>query len=522
IDSGETSVSDPSIAMYSSQRTFYVSFPRLSAGDVVELRYRVEDVSPRNEIADYFGEIEYLQSDEPVASAEYVLITPKERAFHFFVSPLPGLVRDVKEEGERRIYRFSATDVPPIAPEPAMPPWPSLLAHVHVSTFKTWDEVGSWYWGLAKDQLDVDDEVRRKLREITKGLTDDKAKVRAVYKYATQLRYVALEFGIEGIKPRRCALTLARGWGDCKDKATIIVTMLREVGIPASLVLVRTRMRGDVEDFPASLAPFDHAIAYVPSMDLYLDGTAEHTGSNELPVMDRGAVALQINEGKPKLVRLPQPPPEESVVRRKVEVTIPETGPAQVGVDLLVSGAYAPDYRVRYMAEGTRRDRATRDLGGEFGTLELLPGKGGLEVNDLEDIEQSVHVRAKGKTQSLIRREGEMFSLPAAQVQSLASDYAPLSSRKLELLLPALTTREDEWVVRLPAGMKVVRAPLPLQKDTPFGKFDIAVEQAPGRVTVKSHLTIKKARVTPAEYEAFKIFCEAVDRAFGQRIVVSK
>lgn len=522
IDSGETSVNDPSIAMYTSQRTFYVSFPRLSAGDVVELRYRVEDVSPRNEIADYFGEIEYLQSDQPVASAEYVLITPKERAFHFYVSPLPGLVRDVKEEGAQRIYRFVATDIPPIAPEPAMPPWPSLLAHVHVSTFKTWDEVGSWYWGLAKDQLDVDDEVRRKLREITKGLTDEKAKVRAVYKYATQLRYVALEFGIEGIKPRRCALTLARGWGDCKDKATIIVTMLREVGIPATLVLVRTRMRGDIEDFPASLAPFDHAIAYVPSMDLYLDGTAEHTGSTELPVMDRGAVALQINEGKPKLVRLPQPPPEESVVRRKVEVSIADNGPSQVAVDMHVSGAYAPDFRTRYMAEGTRRDRATRDLGGEFGTLELLPGKGGLEVNDLEDIEQAVHIRAKGKTQSLVRREGEMFSLPAAQVQSLASDYAPLSSRKLELLLPALTTREDEWVVRLPAGMKVVRAPLPLQKDTPFGKFDISVEQGPGRVTVKSHLTLRKARVTPAEYEAFKIFCEAVDRAFGQRIVVSK
>jgi len=522
VDSGETSVSDPSIAMYSSQRTFYVTFPRLSAGDVVELRYRVEDVSPRNEIADYFGEIEYLQSDEPVASAEYVLITPKERTFHFYASPLPGLVRDVKEEGERRIYRFAATDVPPIAPEPAMPPWPSLLAHVHVSTFKTWDEVGSWYWGLAKDQLDVDEEVRKKLREITKGLTDDKAKVRAVYKYATQLRYVALEFGIEGIKPRRCALTLARGWGDCKDKATIIVTMLRELGISATLVLVRTRMRGDVEEFPASLAPFDHAIAYVPSLDLYLDGTAEHTGSNELPVMDRGAVALQINEGKPRLVRLPQPPPEESVVRRKVEVTLADNGPAQVGLDLQVSGAYAPDYRVRYMAEGTRRDRATRDFGGEFGTLELLPGKGGLEVNDLEDIEQPVHIRAKGKTQSLMRREGDVFSLPSAPVQSLAADYASLSSRKLDLLLPAMTAREDEWVVRLPAGMKVVRAPLPLQKDTPFGKFDIAVEQAPGKVTVKSHLTLRKARVTPAEYEAFRIFCESVDRAFGQRIVVSK
>jgi hypothetical protein len=151
-----------------------------------------------------------------------------------------------------------------------------------------------------------------------------------------------------------------------------------------------------------------------------------------------------------------------------------------------------------------------------------LAGKGGLEVNDLEDIEQPVHLRAKGKTQSLIRREGDVFSLPAAPVQSLAAEYASLSARKLDLLLPALTTRDDEWVVRLPPGMKVVRAPLPLQKDTPFGKFAISVEQGPGRVTVKSHISLRKARVTPAEYDAFRLFCEAADRAFGQRIVISK
>ena len=66
-------------------------------------------------------------------------------------------------------------------------------------------------------------------------------------------------------------------------------------------------MRGLFEDSPASLAPFDHAIAYVPSLDLYLDGTAEYTGSTELPSMDRGAMALQINEGNAKLVRLRNP-----------------------------------------------------------------------------------------------------------------------------------------------------------------------------------------------------------------------
>jgi len=522
IESGEGGANDPAMAMYTSARTFYVSFPRLNAGDVVELRYRVEDVSPRNEIADYFGEVEYLQSDEPIASSEYVLITPKAKPFHVSASNLPGLVREAKEDGDRRIYRFAAPNVPPIAPEPGMPPWSEVLGHVHVSTFKTWDEVGSWYWGLVREQFDVDDEVRKKVREITKNLTDERSKVRAIYKYATETRYVALEFGIEGIRPRRSAQTLARGWGDCKDKATLIVTMLREIGIPATIVLVRTRIRGDIADAPASLAPFDHAIAYVPSLDLYLDGTAEHSGSLELPMMDRGAIGLQINEGKPKLVRLPQPAPESSLLRRQVELTLAADGSAQFGVDLQVSGAFAPEWRTRFMAEGTRRDRAARELSADFGAVDLLAGKAGIEVNDLEDIEQPVRLRARGKAPALARREGDSLSIPAVPPQRLSADFASLSSRTLDLVLPALTAREEEWTFRLPPGMRAVRLPLQQDLDTPFGALSISVEEQPGKVVVRSRLTLKKARIKPSEYMAFRTFCETVDRVFGQRVVVGK
>ena len=522
VESGETGTGNPELAMYSSQRTFYVNFPRLSAGDVVELRLRVEDVAPRNEIADYYGEIEYMQSDEPLSNREYVLITPKNKTFHIFASPLPGLVKETKEEGEQRIFRFSAASVPPIGPEPAMPPWPSVLAQVHVSTFNTWDEVGAWYWGLSKEKLDVDDEVRAKVKEITKGLKSERDKIKAVYNYVTRLRYVALEFGIEGIRPRRCALTMARGWGDCKDKATVIVTMLRELGIPATLVLVRTGMRGDIESRPASLAPFDHAIAYVPSQDLYLDGTAEHTGTGELPLFDRGAFALQVNEGKPKLVRLPQPPAEQSNIKRKIEVALGGDGMGQVSVEADISGVYASDYRARYIAEGTRRERVTRDLSGEFGTLELVSGKGGLEMNNLDDTEQPVHWKIRGKAQSFARKEGQSFSIPAAPVMDLAQKYASLSTRKLDVVLGALTMREDEWTVKLAPGMQVTRVPLALSKDTPFGSFGMTVEQSAGKIVVKSRLVLKKAVIPPAEYDAWRIFCEAVDRAFGQRIVLSK
>ncbi len=522
IESGEGSANNPALTMYTSQRAFYVHFPRLEPGDVVELRYRVEDVSARNEIADYFGDIEYLQSGEPVGNAEYVLVAPSSRTLHTYVSPLPGLKSEVTEAGDRRIYHFTATDLPPLSPEPWMPPWAEVLGHVHVSTFATWDEVGQFYWGLSRDQLDVDNELRAKIKEITKNAKTEREKVAAVYKYVTQLRYVALELGLESIKPRRAAQTIARGWGDCKDKATVIVTMLRELGIPSTIVLVRTGLRGESEDKPASLAPFDHAIAYVPSLDLYLDGTAEHTGISELPAFDRGAFALQVNEGKALLVRLPHPPPESSLSKRAVDVDVAADGSADVRVETTVTGVLASDWRVRYIAEGTRRERVSRDLAEDFGAIELAPGKAGVDVNDLDDVEQPVRFQAKGKATSFARREGDRLSVPAGPETNLSGELASLSKRSLPVVLPALSAREDVWTITAPSGMKIVSAPVQATIESPFGKGSIEVERTATKVTVKSRFQLATPRISPQDYEAFRTFCDRIDRAFGQRVVFAK
>ncbi|MGH7269937.1 MAG: DUF3857 domain-containing protein, partial [Polyangiaceae bacterium] len=218
---------DPAIAMYTSARSYYVRFPRLEPGDVVEIQYRVEDVASRNELADYFGEVVTMQGPEPIGVSEYVLRTPTSRTFYFNEPHVPGLVKSVQEEGSERVFHFLAKNVPAVEIEPLQPPFAEVLGHVHVSTYKSWSDLGRWYWGLIRDQLVPDDEVRRRAEALTKGLNDDASRVRAIYDYVIQkTRYVALELGIHGYKPYRCAQIFARGFGDCKDKATLIVTML--------------------------------------------------------------------------------------------------------------------------------------------------------------------------------------------------------------------------------------------------------------------------------------------------------
>ena len=523
IESGEAAANDPSIAMYTSERTFYVQFPRLSPGDLVELRYRVDDIAPQNDAADSFGEIEYMQSDEPIGQAEYVVIAPKTKKLSTWSSPLANLKAETTDKGDQRIYRFVATDVAPLAPEPAMAPYGEVLAQVHVSTFGSWEELGAWYWGLARDQFDVDEEVRKRVKEITKGATDDVSKVRAIYRYVTALRYVALEFGIEGIKPRRCALTLARGWGDCKDKATMIVTMLREVGIASTIVIVRTGQRGDLpKGAPASIAAFDHAIAYVPSLDLYLDGTADGAGSTELPSMDRSSVALQINEGKPKLVRLPDPPAEASPHDRKASITLSGDGSADFAYDMSIRGAEAIGWRERYHATGTRRDRATRDLSSVLGPVELQKGDGGVTVRDTDDVEKAVGLSAKGRATSYARKDGDKLVVPISSSLELSKSLASLSTRKLDLVVGPKTITSDERTIKLPAGMKVESAPDPVHLDTPFGKVDLTVESQAGKVVVKSRIALTKSRISPSEYAAFRKFCQSADDALDEKLVLSR
>jgi tetratricopeptide (TPR) repeat protein len=522
IESGEGPADNPAIATYTSARTFYVHFPRLNRGDVVELRYRIEDVSQRNELSDYFGEIVYLQQPEPVRGAEYVLRTPKARSFYFHASPLPGLVRTDAVEGDTRVYSFKVPEVAPLLPEPTMPPFGEVLGHVHVSTYQGWDQVASWYAGLAKDQLKPDDEVRKRVATLTKGLVDPADKVRAIYDEVVQrTRYVALEFGIYGYKPRPCALTFARGWGDCKDKATLIVTMLKEAGIAASLVLVRTGMRGEFETAPASLAPFDHAIAFVPSMNLFLDGTAEYTGSNELPSMDRGALALIVDEsGKGKLTHLPDPEPDDTRRIRRIDAVLGPDGTAQLEIKTDTSGALAAEERQRYHAKGTRRERVGRDLAGEFSGFELGQGPASLEMNDLEDIEQPVKLHAKGKGANLGRRDGTDVSIPVGPTTRLVSSFASLSSRKQDIRLHVRSALDDELVIHLPPSLKVKSLPEAMQQDTPFGSFSISAEAAAGKVLLKTRITIRTTRIKPADYAGWRAFCEAADRAFAQRLIV--
>ena len=114
-------------------------FEGLRPGDVFEIQYLVEDVASDNQMADYFGDLQYIAENIPKRRWDYTLIAPASRPIHANVPKLAQLQRQVTEEGSERVYRYTARDIAKIDAEPAMPGPGETTPYLHVSTYATLD-----------------------------------------------------------------------------------------------------------------------------------------------------------------------------------------------------------------------------------------------------------------------------------------------------------------------------------------------------------------------------------------------
>jgi hypothetical protein len=233
-------------------------------------------------------------------------------------------------------------------------------------------------------------------------------------------------------------------------------------------------------------------------------------------------MALLVNRGDAKLVSVPEADPEQNVIRRTVSAQLEADGDAHLDLDYVAKGAAGPDWRRRYHAEATRVERLTADLGREFPGLSLAPGGAGVRASDLDDVEQPVELHVRATAPGFARREGQNLSMDLTPDVRLTPTYASLSKRTQDVKTLGFSTIDDTFVVKLPAGMKVISTPPATRVEGPFGAYSVQVEQQPGTLTVKSKLLVRASRITPAQYAAWKRFCEDVDRALSPPVVIGK
>jgi transglutaminase-like putative cysteine protease/tetratricopeptide (TPR) repeat protein len=516
-------LSEPWYGLYYDTRAEVVTFENLRAGDVIEVQYTVADVAYQNDMADYFGEFVLIADILPKRSWDYTLIAPKQRSFFFNQPKLAGMKQKVERQGNDVITSFSAASVSRVDMEPAMPGFTEVAPYLHVSTYQNWQDVGRWYWSLVADQMQSDQNLKRQAAEVTTGLQGDAEKVRALHRFVIEkTRYVGLEFGIHGYKPYPVSQVLLRRFGDCKDKALLLVALLREVGIESELVLLRSRRAGMVDSVPASLAIFDHAITYVPRLDIYLDGTAEFSGMSELPSQDQGVMVLRVGPKGPTLARTPVLPASANRADRVWKVALAANGSAWIDEIVTVLGQAAQEWRSHYQTPGERYERYAKVWNGRNAGARLQR----VNMAGIEDRNQPVVVRARAFAPRLAQpHERDEFHLSASSRETdLTQTYARLGVRKWPLVFGFPWQHQEVLEYRLPDGFRLLRTPTNRKLTCAFGRFEIEVAvSADGRtITLRSLLSVERDQISASEYGEFRAFLREVDSLLGQPVVMAK
>ncbi len=257
-----------------------------------------------------FYNVVLFQDRVPILKKRYVLNGPKSKPVqHLVVNG--NLKHSSRDDGESITHIWEKEDIPRVVREPAMPPLADVATKLVVTTIPSWQWISRWMSDLSDPGFEADEAIREKIKELTKGAKTDEESLRALYDFvAKEIRYVGLSMGKgEGYTPHPAPMTFRERGGVCKDKAGLLVCMLREAGFPA--YIATTMVGGRVEDIPAD--QFNHAIVALRNNGgwLFLDPTMG--GYDLTPNFEQGQGTLVATPEGEDLCEIPWVPPEKSV-----------------------------------------------------------------------------------------------------------------------------------------------------------------------------------------------------------------
>ena len=358
---------------FSSEHTRRAPLPGMSVGAIVEEMETVEEKTA------YFtagtNRMFFFRANQPITEIRLVVEMPVDKPYREVVRGLPGMTEEKTEtNGVRRVTYVAknmpashVSDVDLWTNEPTTP-------MVEFATGASWSALAKEYAAIADAQA-VESEAATIL---PKDLPADRdGKIRAIVaKLHAEVRYTGVEFGAAKLTPQRPAEVIQRHYGDCKDKATLLVAMLRAAKIPASLAVLDVGPGEDVEPELPGMNLFDHAIVYVPgeggSKAMWIDATAEYFVPGTLPFGDTGRYALVIAPGTTALIKTPLAQPADSLLVESREFDLAAYGPAHVTEVSETHGSVDANYRVSY---GEAADASYRPQLEKYATTAYLAKK---------------------------------------------------------------------------------------------------------------------------------------------------
>jgi len=336
--------------VYTDFRQKHITVPSLRPGETVEVS-AVTTVHTALATGQFWAEYDFRQQgivldeqlDIDVPESRSVRLKTREgfdaavstkdgrRVYHWVSSH-----RTTEEEDKEKAQEKAKNDEPDASDDEETPEPPA----VRMTTFQSWDEVGKWYAALEKTPRSPTPEIRKKAQELIAGRTTELAKLEALYDFVgPNFRYVSLSLGVGRYQPRPAADVLRDQYGDCKDKHTLLASLMESVGLRASTVLINSRIKID-PDFP-SPSQFDHAItrAVADKQEIWLDVTTEIAPFRLLSPNLRKKQALVIPTGTAAhLEETPADPPMVNSQLVEIDGKLAELGRLSGRVRMSVRG----------------------------------------------------------------------------------------------------------------------------------------------------------------------------------------
>ena len=425
--------------------------------------------------------------------------------------------------------KWTARDVPQVFPEPDMPNMTRCVQALRLSTIPDWETVSRWYWNLCIPHLSkTTSAMTNCVNAIVKNCKDEESKIRAIFKFVSQeVRYMGLtlEDDAPGYEPHDVNITFDNRYGVCRDKAALLVALLRIAGIDAFPVLIHVGSKMD-PDVP--LPYFNHAIVAVAPKGgkakrqyILMDPTDESTRDLCPSYLSNKSYLVARPQGE-TLLTSPVPPIEKNRISVESNASLSQEGDFLYSATLRFGGFNDNAFRHsllkkkpverRRQFEGMMRSMAS---GAELLALDIEPA-------DLRNTEAPliVHLTAKLPSRILKGTTRDELSLPLLTrslnlADMILSGSTSLEMRRFPLVTSSTCGAEESLVVSLG---DILGKPISIPQDAaitnvPGYSFVRSIVCENGKMAVRRRLDLSTMEFSAADYTDLRNARKAVETA---------
>ena len=499
-----------------NDKIFQLSIPGLEIGDVVHVAALHTTYKAR--VPDTWADLNTFEGESPILSYTYEVAAPTNRPLQHIhlrapVSNTVAYATSTLPDG-RLLHRWTLRDVPQMFPEPDMPGLETVVQRVLLSTAPDWPALSRWYAGLCQPRLDaVTPEMRVTVSNLVAGISDRDGQIRALFKFVSQdVRYMGIttENVAPGYEPHDVCMTFSNRYGVCRDKAALLVAMLRLAGFDACPVLINVGSKIDPEN---PIPYFNHAIVGIAKPGggyELIDPTNENT-RDLFPAYLCNRSYLVANPTGDVLRVSEVPPAERQLVRIRTRGTLDEAGTLSLDIAFAFEGINDTAYRGKFLrAKPEERRRffegllKSRLAGAEITAFRLTPEQ---LQNTAEPLAATLSCRVKDYP---VAGEGvTLLSLPwfgaSIGYVNFLADGASLEKRNYPYVTQVACGVDES--IEIDCGRRV-GPPLQLSPETRIQHSGVEFLMATGMtnqmLTGRFRYLLTQPEFTPAEYADLK------------------